>query len=58
MRRRGARVLGPYDNRGHLRVITFDANGQRKSTIFDTQPEAERYIDICRSELATREADR
>lgn len=56
MRRRGARVLGPYANRGHFRVVVFDAQRRRSAHVFETKDEALRYIELCRVEFARSES--
>lgn len=50
--RRGERLLGPYEQHNGWRVIEIDASGNRKSTLFDDEGKAQRYIEILTAELA------
>jgi integrase len=57
MRKRGERVLGPYeehdDEHGvRYRVIEIDAKGKRSSSVFETQKGADLYKDKLLSDLA------
>lgn len=53
--KRGARVLGPYPNRGSWRVVEIDARGKRSSVHFDKKHDAERHINTVQSAIARGE---
>ena len=44
--KRGERVLGPYEQHNGWRVIEIDGQGKRKSSLFETEQKAQRFIDI------------
>lgn len=53
MRKKGGeRVLGPYEQHNGWRIIEIDADGERKSSLFPTEDEAEFYKDSLLSDLA------
>jgi integrase len=51
MRKRGERVLGPYDQENGWRVVRLFENGDRKSRVFKTERAALRYMEILQAEL-------
>lgn len=51
MRRRGERILGPYEQHNGWRVVEVDATGKRGSTIFETEEKARRYMALIEAEL-------
>lgn len=51
MRKRGERVLGPYEQHNGFRIIEIDAAGERHSSVFDTEAEAEKYKELLVAEL-------
>lgn len=55
MKKRGERILGPYEERGGWRVIEVYANGKRTRTLFESEQKAQRYIDLMRADLSTEE---
>lgn len=56
MRKRGARVLGPYQEADDkFRVIEIDAKGKRDSAVFETAAKAERYKELVLAKLARPE---
>jgi len=52
MRKRGERVLGPYEQHNGFRIVEIDDKGKRDSSIFPTQKAAELYKEFLLSELA------
>jgi len=45
MKKRGERVLGPYEQHNGWRVITFDDRGERAARLFDTEKAATYCLD-------------
>lgn len=50
-RKKGERVLGPYEERAGWRVLEVAADGSRSSSVFDSEAKAQRYIEIAKAEL-------
>jgi integrase len=53
--RRGERILGPYEQHNGWRVIEIDAAGERKSTLFDDEARAQRYVEILLADLTNEQ---
>jgi len=51
VKRRGERILGPYEQHNGWRVVEVDATGKRGSTIFETEEKARRYMALIEAEL-------
>jgi Meiotically Up-regulated Gene 113 (MUG113) protein len=52
MKKRGERILGPYEQHNGWRVVMIDANGKRSSVILETEAKATRFIELLCAELA------
>lgn len=53
MRKRGARVLGPYQEaEDKFRIVEIDARGKRDSAVFETAAKAERYKELVLARIA------
>lgn len=50
-RRRGARVLGPYEQHNGWRVVEISAAGEGTSSLHKDEPSATRYMDMVNAEL-------
>lgn len=57
MRRRGERVLGPYEQHNGFRVIRIFADSERESTLFPNEAAAERYKALLLAELEHDDRD-
>jgi integrase len=53
MRKRGERVLGPYEQHNGWRVVEIDAKGEREASLHKSEKAALIYIDEVRSGLAS-----
>jgi integrase len=53
MKKRGERLLGPYEDRNGWRVIEVAESGKRSSTVFETEARAQRYIELMQADLST-----
>lgn len=50
-RRRGERILGPYEERRGWRVVEIAGNGDRTSCYFETEADAASYVELVEAQL-------
>jgi integrase len=53
VKKRGERILGPYEQAKGWRVIKVYESGKRSSAMFETEREAQRYVEMMEADLAS-----
>lgn len=52
-RKKGERILGPYEHGGGWRVIEVAADGSRTRSLFDSEARAKRYVELLSQQAAS-----